>query len=106
MRPFASLAILALLCSCAAPTGRNESLEANLNTWNGAHIDALVSSWGPPTSRHKFSDGHEVVAWTRTAQSVQHNVRGSVRDVIQYACTTTFQVDPKGKVRWDRYDGC
>lgn len=57
---FACVAVL-LLAACAT-TGK---YKVALNSWVGASADRLVSSWGPPDSSYRLSDGGQVLQYSR-----------------------------------------
>lgn len=68
MKHLASLAMLCLLAVGGCATTAN--YEKILQSWVGAHVDRLVTSWGPPQSSFRLSDGAQVLEYTnqRTVQ--------------------------------------
>lgn len=54
-------ATAALLVGCAT-TGKYKAV---LNSWVGSSADSLVSSWGPPNSSYRLSNGGEVLQYSR-----------------------------------------
>jgi hypothetical protein len=52
---------MGLLAGCAT-TGK---YKAALDSWVGSSADSLVSSWGPPESSYRLSDGGEVLQYSR-----------------------------------------
>lgn len=53
------LAVVAL-AGCAA------GFEKKLQTWVGAPVDSLVSSWGPPQSAFPLNNGGQVIEYSRS----------------------------------------
>ncbi len=60
-RFFFVCAAMALLTSCAT-TGKYKAV---LDSWVGSSADNLVSSWGPPDSSYRLSNGGEVLSYSR-----------------------------------------
>ncbi len=60
-RLLSCLAILLLISSCATTA----NYETILNSWVGAPVDTLVSSWGPPQSSFPLSNNGYVIEYVR-----------------------------------------
>ena len=62
MRTFLLLLIFfssVLISGCATEA----NFKAMLETWEGSHVDSLVSSWGPPASSYPLSSGGQVLEY-------------------------------------------
>lgn len=59
------IGFIAIIASCATTA----NYEKILNSWIGENVDNLVSSWGPPQSSFKLSDGSTVVEYVRSRNS-------------------------------------
>lgn len=67
MRKLIVILVVALLVSgCATRAGFKKMADS----WLGAHVDTLVSSWGPPHRSYPLSDGGQVLEYTS-----QRNIR-------------------------------
>ena len=115
-----------LLYGCATTA----NYEKILDKWVGLHVDNLISSWGPPRSSYKLSDGSEVIEFvnSRNAQMGGHvysepettYFSGASSELGDYSgtsttyvyrkdpiyhkqmyCKTLFTVNPKGVIaKW------
>jgi len=56
------IVFVGILSGCATTA----NYEKMLNTWVGFHVDNLVSSWGPPQSSFKLSDGSVVIEYVNS----------------------------------------
>lgn len=54
--------VAALLLAACATTGKYKAV---LDSWVGSSADSLVSSWGPPDSSYRLSDGEQVLQYSR-----------------------------------------
>jgi hypothetical protein len=73
LRCFVLLASLVFGATGCATTAHYEKI---LDSWVGAHVDRLVTSWGPPQSSHRLSDGGHIIEYNRS-RNIQ-NGRGHV----------------------------
>lgn len=86
---------------------RVERTEDAMASWVGADIDALVASWGPPSSTYQNRDGSIIYDYsystTRTREA-QYNVYGHVLvpgESSTTTCKRAFLVAPDGIVsKW------
>src|SRR5579859_4206971 len=111
----------ALLCLLLAGCATTEKYEAKLNSWVGADMNALVNSWGYPSSSFSAPDGNTVYVYDSrgsytTPTSYQttyqaNTLTGGVDattvqrggQTFNYWCTTYFEVDAEKKIvswRW------
>jgi hypothetical protein len=61
MRYRIGITLIVLLSTIGCATTAN--YEKVLQSWIGAHVDRLVSSWGPPQNSYELSDGGHVIEY-------------------------------------------
>lgn len=60
------IALTAVITSCATSANYAKILK----TWEGAPVDALIASWGPPQSSYRLRNGGEVLEYVRQGSMV------------------------------------
>jgi hypothetical protein len=117
----------ALILLVAAGCATREKYDHLVRGWVGHPSDALVRSWGPPSSTYKLQNGNtlllyeasRVEAHTSPTQIYQApgtrvgnvyypgptTVTGGDTTTYQQYCRTQFEVDPAGKIVGYGFDG-
>ena len=88
-----------IVCGCATTANYDKILD----TWAGAHMDKLFSSWGPPFRRSKLSDGGQIITYVQE-EDVQTGGYSYVESVTSAGPTThsgirTTEVQRQAPVR-------
>jgi len=108
-KPFIFLCVL-LLCGCSTTANYKKTLD----TWNGTHIDKLVSSWGIPHRSYELSNGGTIIEYMQsdTTQSggFYMPLPGLPMGMISSTtstlwCKTIFTVDPNGFILSSHFEG-
>ena len=110
MKTIYKLSILLLIVffidSCATTANYNKIV----NSWNGANINSLITSWGPPSSVYTMPDGDKMYTWLYISNSLvttnynQWLNRLETRQ-IQYWCKTTFITNENDIIINWRFEG-
>jgi len=99
-----------ILCSCSTTANYKKTLD----TWNGTHIDKLVSSWGVPQRSYELSTGGTVIEYIRSHSSQSGGffmpLPGVPMAMISSTtttlwCKTIFTVDPNGFILNSHFEG-
>lgn len=97
------LASASLITGCAT-----DRLGAKMASWQGSHIDSVVSRWGP-ADRCEVEFGQQVCTWTDGSIVVENGSSSlPFGGISRPRCTRTLAFDASGYVtgwRW-RGDGC
>lgn len=98
-----SLSIIALatliISSCATTANYTEVVDS----WDGANIDKLVMSWGPPANIYEMSDGRKLYTYHNTQTSYITTEYSTVP--VEYWCKTTFTVDRNNTIVHWKWEG-
>ena len=92
----AVLAALAVLTACQAQPRYEEAHYARkLEALRGRPVDDVKRAWGPAEAEDRLTDGTRLVRFQRLMPAFLAPIR----------CTTTFEVDPGGRIVAARYEG-
>lgn len=103
MRKTLCVALALLLTGCMMPT--TGKYEAVLKSWESGNINDLISKWGPPSSTYEMPDGRKLFTWNFDGGVVATPTYGGGAYAVRRTCTTTFTVEPSGRVASWRYQG-
>jgi len=97
--------LLLIFNSCATTANYNDVVKS----WEGADINRLITSWGPPSDVYTMPNGNKMYTWLYVGNSLvatnynQYLSRLETRQ-IQNWCKTTFTTDKRDIIinwRWE-----
>ncbi len=98
-------AIVSLLSlGCAG----QKKFEEKVNSWVGADVNRMISSWGPPARSYQMPNGHTVYTWEWSSQGmvmVPIYGGGMVAQQTHSSCTENIEADEGGTVVTWQYQG-
>lgn len=98
--------IVITINSCATTANYNEVVKS----WEGADINRLITSWGPPSDVYTMPNGNKMYTWLYVSNSLvttnynQYLNRLETRQ-IQYWCKTTFTTNQNDIITNWRWEG-
>jgi len=101
--------IIALVLSIAG-CATSANYEKKLNSWMGADVNRLISSWGPPSDEYTMPNGSKMYTWlwiggTRVFANYNYYLKMVTAGSVTYWCKTTFTASPSGVVNDWRWEG-
>ena len=67
-----------------------------MKSWQGRHIEELITNWGAPTSQSKLEDGRVVYSWISNWGSAY----------MMNTCRQSFTTNIEGVIQIWRFAGC
>ncbi|WP_062260492.1 hypothetical protein [Endozoicomonas arenosclerae] len=67
-----------------------------MDSWQGHHIEEVISNWGAPGSMLQLEDGKKVYSWVSNWGSAY----------LMSTCRQSFTTSAKGIIQNWRYTGC
>lgn len=79
-----------------------------VKSWMNNDIDSLVSSWGPPSSTYKMSNGNTMYTWLNSGGTTIFPLTSNLGTTYHSStsfCKTTFTADNNGQLVSWRFEG-
>lgn len=99
-----------LLTGCAgSPVGnlisnqRNETTRDRMQSWVGASADELLSSWGPPSSQSRLSNGSHLMVYESSWDTYR---KGGTYSFYTNYCSQKFLIERNIVSKWGISGGC
>ena len=99
--------LLAVFVVGCATTGKYEKV---LDSWGGADVNRLISSWGPPSNTYTMPNGKKIYTWlnvggTYTTGTYYEALNLGVITSTTYYCETSFTTSSSGRIETWRWKG-
>lgn len=93
-----SILLIGMISISCATTARYTEI---VKTWEGADINKLIISWGPPSDVYTMPNGNKMYTWLYVSNSIvttEYNYWLDQLETrsVQYWCKTTFTTNQRG----------